>query len=144
LFKTLNKIELFYSNKFPLVSEKVKAVVQWENQSEASSPENWKLGIRVVLNHFKIVKQVTWHAKGDYFTSVMPDGQNRAVLIHQLSKRRSHLPIGRPKGQVQCVLFHPIRPFLFVAVSYSNLSFTLSIWSLKEFRIFIILDTKKR
>ncbi|XP_031785359.1 ribosome biogenesis protein BOP1 homolog [Nasonia vitripennis] len=98
-----------------IVPERVKAAVQWEQQTEVDNPDNWKQGIRVVINHFKTVKQVTWHGKGDYFATVMPDGQNRAVLIHQLSKRRSHIPIGRPKGQVQCALFHPIRPFLFVA-----------------------------
>lgn len=63
------------------------------------------------------MKQVTWHGKGDYFAAVMPDGQNRSVLINQLSKRRSQLPFTRSKGLIQCVLFHPIRPYLFVAVS---------------------------
>ncbi|KAJ8670300.1 hypothetical protein QAD02_001559 [Eretmocerus hayati] len=98
-----------------IVPERVKSVVQWEQQTEVDNPENWKMGIRVVLSHFKTVKQVTWHGKGDYFATVMPEAQNRAVLIHQLSKRRSHIPIGRPKGQVQCALFHPVRPFFFVA-----------------------------
>merc|ERR1712059_96882 len=60
------------------------------------------------------VKQVTWHAKGDYFATVMPDGANRSVLIHQLSKWRSQVPFSKSKGQVQCVLFHPVRPHLFV------------------------------
>lgn len=95
-----------------IIPERVQSAVKWEQADE----ENLKNGIRIILNHFKIVKQVTWHAKGDYFASVMPDGQNRSVLIHQLSKRRSQLPFTKPKGLVQCVLFHPIRPFFFVAV----------------------------
>ncbi|XP_046752546.1 ribosome biogenesis protein BOP1 homolog [Diprion similis] len=94
-----------------IVNERVRAAVQWE-QAEG---ENWRNGIRVILNHFKVVKQVTWHARGDYLATVMPDGQNRSVLINQLSKRRSQLPFSKSKGLVQCVLFHPIRPFLFVA-----------------------------
>ncbi|XP_017879423.1 ribosome biogenesis protein BOP1 homolog [Ceratina calcarata] len=94
-----------------LVSERVKTAVQWE-QAEGENRSN---GIRVILNHFKTVKQVTWHGKGDYFATVMPDGQNRSVLINQLSKRRSQLPFTRSKGLIQCVLFHPIRPYLFVA-----------------------------
>ncbi|XP_006609484.1 ribosome biogenesis protein BOP1 homolog [Apis dorsata] len=94
-----------------IVSERVKTAVQWE-QAEG---EYWTDGIRIILNHFKIVKQVTWHGKGDYFAAVMPDGQNRSVLINQLSKRRSQLPFTRSKGLIQCVLFHPIRPYLFVA-----------------------------
>ena len=58
---------------------------------------------------------MTWHARGDYFATVMPEGANRSVMIHQLSKWRSQVPFSKSKGQVQCVLFHPIRPMLFVA-----------------------------
>ncbi|CAL7948898.1 unnamed protein product [Xylocopa violacea] len=94
-----------------IVNERVKTAVQWEH----AEGEHWINGIRVILNHFKTVKQVTWHGKGDYFATVMPDGQNRSVLINQLSKRRSQLPFTRSKGLIQCVLFHPIRPYLFVA-----------------------------
>ncbi|XP_053989098.1 ribosome biogenesis protein BOP1 homolog [Hylaeus volcanicus] len=94
-----------------IVSDRVKTAVQWE-QAEG---DHWSQGIRIILNHFKQVKQVTWHGKGDYFATVMPDGQNRSVLINQLSKRRSQLPFTRSKGLIQCVLFHPIRPYLFVA-----------------------------
>ena len=35
-------------------------------------------------------------------------------MIHQLSKWRSMVPFSKPKGIVQSVLFHPIRPMLFV------------------------------
>ncbi|KAG7203143.1 hypothetical protein KM043_010263 [Ampulex compressa] len=94
-----------------MVNERVKSAVQWEQADD----EHWPKGIRVILNHFKTVKQVTWHGKGDYFATVMPDGQNRSVLINQLSKRKSQLPFSRSKGLIQCVLFHPIRPYLFVA-----------------------------
>lgn len=58
---------------------------------------------------------MTWHGRGDYLAAVMPEGQNRSVLIHQLSRRRSQVPFAKSKGLVQAVLFHPIRPFLFVA-----------------------------
>ena len=60
---------------------------------------------------------MTWHVKGDYFASTMPKGNTKSVLIHQLSKQRSQNPFTKSKGLVQCVQFHPIRPFLFVAVS---------------------------
>lgn len=60
---------------------------------------------------------MSWHGRGDYCATVMPDGANRSVLIHQMSIRRSQLPFAKSKGLVQSVLFHPIRPFLFVAVS---------------------------
>ena len=68
----------------------------------------------VIIHHFKSIKQVTWHPRGDYFATVMPDGLNRSVMIHQLSKWRSMVPFSKPKGIVQSVLFHPIRPMLFV------------------------------
>lgn len=50
----------------------------------------------------------------------MTDGGNRSVVIHQVSTRRSQIPFAKPKGLVQCILFHPIRPYLFVAVSITK------------------------
>uniref|UniRef100_A0A8D9AVX1 Ribosome biogenesis protein BOP1 homolog n=1 Tax=Cacopsylla melanoneura TaxID=428564 RepID=A0A8D9AVX1_9HEMI len=95
-----------------VLPEKVKAVVNWE----VPEPELWDAdGLRIVLNHFKELRQVTWHGRGDYFASVMPEGANRSVLIHQLSTRKSQIPFGKAKGLIQCVLFHPVRPLFFVA-----------------------------
>lgn len=37
-----------------IVSDKVQAVVQWDD----ATPEEWENGIRIVLNHFKEIKQV--------------------------------------------------------------------------------------
>lgn len=94
-----------------ILNERVKTTVQWTIPNE----NLYEIGYRITLNHFKEVTQVTWHGKGDYFASVMPDGQNRSVLISQISRRRSQLPFTKAKGLVQCVLFHPTKPFLFVA-----------------------------
>lgn len=85
--------------------------VQWI----AAEGDAYNNGIRIIVKHNKSVKQVTWHGKGDYFASVMPDSGNMQVHIHQLSKRRSQNPFRKCKGMVQCVLFHPLRPFFFVA-----------------------------
>jgi len=90
---------------------RVRAVITWNTPEKAQ----WDKGSRLILSHFKQVKQVTWHAKGDYFATVMPEGDHRSVLIHHLSQRKSQLPFSKSKGLVQCVLFHPIRPYLFVA-----------------------------
>ena len=57
---------------------------------------------------------------GDYFGTVVPDGGHSSVLIHQLSKRRSQTPFKKSKGLIQCIAFHPTRPYFFVAVSNSN------------------------
>ncbi|KAM9302607.1 ribosome biogenesis protein BOP1 [Morus bassanus] len=85
--------------------------VQWV----VATMEEHSKGIRLVVQHSKALKQVTWHGKGDYFASVVSDNSNMQVLIHQTSKRWSQNPFRKSKGLVQCVLFHPIRPYFFVA-----------------------------
>lgn len=96
-----------------ITSERIKAIITWS--TVVPDTDEYNIGFRIILTHFRQVTQVTWHGRGDYFATVMPDGQNRSVLISQLSRRRSQLPFAKSKGQVQCVLFHPIRPVLFVA-----------------------------
>lgn len=92
-------------------NERVTNVVSWSTPSL----EEYDQGVRIVLHHFKDVKQVTWHGRGDYFATVMPEGANRSVLIHQLSKRKSQIPFSKSKGLIQAVLFHPVKPCIFVA-----------------------------
>lgn len=94
-------------------SERIKTAVQWSTADSAGQEK----GVRVVITHFKPIRQVTWHGRGDYIATVMPEGANRSALIHQLSKRRSQIPFAKSKGLIQCVLFHPVKPCLFVAVS---------------------------
>ncbi|MCO5574128.1 hypothetical protein L7F22_027907 [Adiantum nelumboides] len=67
------------------------------------------------IKHSQEVVSVAWHHKGDYFTSVAPDANTRAVLVHQLSKQQTQNPFRKLQGRVVSVLFHPTRPFLFVA-----------------------------
>ncbi|KAH1018681.1 ribosome biogenesis protein BOP1 homolog [Dendroctonus ponderosae] len=98
-------------NSDVVISERVKKAVQWCEPEQSL----YDRGVRIQLKHFKMVTQVTWHGKGDYFGSLMPDGLNRSVLISQISKRKSQLPLTKSKGLVQCILFHPTKPFLFVA-----------------------------
>ncbi|XP_037330852.2 ribosome biogenesis protein bop1 [Pungitius pungitius] len=97
---------------------------QWEAEStEEAGPVKWihlegeelSQGIRLKIQHPKAVHQVTWHAKGDYLASVMPDHSSHLqVFIHQVSRRRSQNPFRKSKGLVQCVSFHPVRPYFFV------------------------------
>ncbi|KAG5671775.1 hypothetical protein PVAND_001952 [Polypedilum vanderplanki] len=93
-------------------NERIKTAVQWSAEIDK---DEYKDGVRIVINHFQEIAQVTWHAKGDYFATVMPNGLSRSVLVHQLSKRRSQTSFSKSHGMVQCVLFHPIKPCLFVA-----------------------------
>ncbi|KAM7373765.1 hypothetical protein PAMP_008592 [Pampus punctatissimus] len=91
-------------------------LVTW---SEAEG-EELNQEIRLRIHHPKAVHQLKWHAKGDYLASVMPDHSSHLqVLIHQVSKRRSQNPFRKNKGLVQCVSFHPIRPYFFVATQRS-------------------------
>ncbi|XP_017148323.1 ribosome biogenesis protein BOP1 homolog [Drosophila miranda] len=96
-------------------NERIKTAVQWAN-AEAADQEK---GVRVIITHFKPIRQVTWHGRGDYLATVMPEGANRSALIHQLSKRRSQIPFSKSKGLIQCVLFHPVKPCFFVATQHN-------------------------
>ncbi|XP_011207973.2 ribosome biogenesis protein BOP1 homolog [Bactrocera dorsalis] len=96
-------------------SERIKTAVQWS----VAEKEEQEKGVRLVITHFKPIQQVTWHGRGDYVATVMPEGANRSALIHQLSKRRSQIPFSKSKGLIQCVLFHPIKPCFFVATQHN-------------------------
>uniref|UniRef100_A0A803WGJ9 BOP1 ribosomal biosis factor n=1 Tax=Ficedula albicollis TaxID=59894 RepID=A0A803WGJ9_FICAL len=61
------------------------------------------------------VTQVTWHGKGDYWASVVRNPGSRQVLIHQSSRRWSQDPFRKSPGMIQCVQFHPLRPYFLVA-----------------------------
>jgi ribosome biogenesis protein ERB1 len=82
-----------------------------QDVSEGESEQHMLL--RVV--HNKPVVQVTWHYKGDYFATLAPAANTKAVLIHQLSKLQSQNPFTKSKADAQKILFHPSKPFLFVA-----------------------------
>ncbi|XP_041823120.1 ribosome biogenesis protein bop1 isoform X2 [Melanotaenia boesemani] len=109
-------------------SERLLTSQQEEGPSEGSEPVVWSevegeelnKGVRIKIQHPKAVHQVTWHAKGDYLASVMPDHSSHLqVFIHQVSRRRSQNPFRKNKGLVQSVSFHPIRPYFFVATQRS-------------------------
>ncbi|GAQ87594.1 WD40 repeat nucleolar protein Bop1 [Klebsormidium nitens] len=82
------------------------AVVRWQKSERAE-------GLEVVHKHD--VAHVSWHHKGDYFASTSPDAVSTAVLVHQLGKQQTQNPFRKNHGRVQRVLFHPTRPFFFVA-----------------------------
>ncbi|KAI8431886.1 hypothetical protein MSG28_004444 [Choristoneura fumiferana] len=94
-----------------VMDERTTTAVQWEKVK----PDEWALGVRVAVTHFKPVIHITWHGRGDYIAVTLQDGASRAVIVHQLSRRRSQLPFSKAKGLVQCALFHPVTPRLFVA-----------------------------
>ena len=97
-----------------------KGVFEWKLiPKEEGRNLDWKDGKRVVISHNKPVTQIAWHSRGDYFAAVMPTGANRSVIIHQLSKKRSQIPFSKANGIIQCVLFHPSRPYFIVGTQKS-------------------------
>ncbi|CAO2188673.1 unnamed protein product [Urochloa humidicola] len=69
----------------------------------------------ITLIHHKAVSSVDWHCKGDYFTTVVPSGDTRAVLLHQLTKKHSHHPFRKLPGLPVAATFHPSQKMFFVA-----------------------------
>lgn len=90
--------------------QRVTTAVQWRT----ASADEWAKGYRIIVEHFRYVKQIVWHKQGDYFATVIPEGDHRSVLMHQLSRWRSQVPFNKCKGRVQTVAFHPKLPFLYV------------------------------
>ncbi|KAJ4717395.1 Ribosome biogenesis protein BOP1-like [Melia azedarach] len=70
-------------------------------------------GIR--LRHFKNVSSVEWHRRGDYLSTVMPAGESRAIIMHQLSKKLSHRIPFKLHGLPVSSVFHPTRSVFFIS-----------------------------
>jgi len=89
------------------------ASIKWIKLDEED--KQWEQGVRLIVKHKFEITQITWHNRGDYFAVVMPTGKSKSVAIHHLSKRQSQEPFKKPKGIVQKVLFHPLKPYFFMA-----------------------------
>ncbi|KAA8536573.1 hypothetical protein F0562_029051 [Nyssa sinensis] len=89
-----------------------------EDSGNSTSAVTWaqddkNKGIR--LKHFKSVSSVEWHRKGDYFSTVMPSGESRAILIHQLSKKLTQRTPFKLHGLPVSSAFHPTRSIFFAS-----------------------------
>ena len=115
---------------------RVAQAIKWTNKKKEM--KDYPAGTLIAIEHFKAVSKVTWHAKGDYFASLCPEGDNKSVFIHQLSKWRTQLPFNKAKGLVQTILFHPIRPFLFVATQRNVRVYDL----VKQVSVFFIRESE--
>lgn len=92
--------------------------LEWQKPSE----DEIKDGIRLKLVSGQKVseaKYLTWHSKGDYIATIFSENQSTPILIHQISKRQTQAPFKKTKGDVQCVKFHPSKPFFFLATQKS-------------------------
>lgn len=61
------------------------------------------------------IKQITWHAKGDYFAAITLDSTRNAISFYQLSKKQSQNPFTRIPGTVRSIIFHPQKPEFYMA-----------------------------
>ena len=102
---------------------------KWVKPSEAER----KRGIASIIQVKGTPRQVVWHNKGDYFSTVTSSvegtsSSSTSVLIHQLSKQRSQAPFAKAsKGSaIQKVLFHPLQPHFFVATQRTIRIYNLS------------------
>jgi ribosome biogenesis protein ERB1 len=99
-------------------SEKASKAVKWVTVSEKERPVSSFAStsgpVSALLTKSDMAK-LRWHGKGDYFVTISPKAGAPSVLIHQLSKGNSQQPFSKAKGEVQAAIFHPNKPFLFVA-----------------------------
>ncbi|KAK3279018.1 Ribosome biogenesis protein 1 [Cymbomonas tetramitiformis] len=89
------------------------ALAVWSSWEGEGAGALSKGGLQLQQKH--VVRQLAWHHRGDYFTSVAPMGGPFAVLVHQLSKQATQNPFRKNKGRVLRAIFHPSKPFFFVA-----------------------------
>ncbi|CCM02832.1 uncharacterized protein FIBRA_04944 [Fibroporia radiculosa] len=91
------------------------SLVKWVSQTAAASSVDSPILTLNLPPSSGVTKQITWHRKGDYLSSVSGSESQGAVWIHQLSRRHSQAPFRKVKGSIQLVLFHPTKPHFFVA-----------------------------
>lgn len=105
---------------------KRKTVCSWHTISAPSSSSSSsvpaqdlrhgaRVGPRAYLQFAHDVTSTTWHSKGDYLATLCPGDNSKSLAVHQVSKAKSQTPFNKNPGLVQAVLFHPTRPFVFVA-----------------------------
>ena len=73
-----------------------------------------KQGVRFVVTTPKPIDALTWHSKGNYFSTVSNTGVTDSVAVLSLLRRTAQNPIAKGRD-VQKVAFHPSKPIFFVA-----------------------------
>ncbi|CAL1702299.1 unnamed protein product [Somion occarium] len=89
--------------------------VKWTSVSAASSSSEKPILTIDLPPSSGLPKQIAWHRKGDYLSTISSGEGQGGVWIHQISRRHSQAPFKKVKGAVQLVLFHPTKPHFFVA-----------------------------
>ncbi len=82
-------------------------------------------GVLIKITVRSTVKVISWHRRGDFFSTVSPTAQKSAVAIHTLTKHLTQIPFRRLPGLPQYAQFHPSRPLFFVATQRTIRSYDL-------------------
>lgn len=97
----------------------IKTLPSSDDSDKAASVATWLQddkhgGIR--LRHFKTVSSVEWHRKGDYLSAVLPAGESRAIVVHQISKKLTQIYATKLRGGLPVSsVFHPTHSRLLIA-----------------------------
>ncbi|CAL0320749.1 unnamed protein product [Lupinus luteus] len=128
--------------------KKIKELLQVDPSTATDESENKAISVSwlqddkhagIRLRHFKTVTSVEWHRKGDYFSTVMPAGESRAVLIHQLSKKLTQKLPFKLHGLAVRSTFHPSHSIFFVCTKKS-----VRVYDLLKAKLIKKLDTGLR
>ena len=100
-------------------------VVEWQF-FDKSTDEYMVEGRRIQMSFKTDVSQVIFHKKGDYLATLTPRADNKdQVFIHSLKKGKSQRPFMKSKSDIQRVLFHHLKPILFIATKQTVWVFNL-------------------
>jgi len=102
--------------------------------SRPSTAFQEKSNVLLTLTLRTAAKTLTWHRRGDYFTTVSPSSSSTstAIAIHTLSKHLTQHPFRRLKGLAQTACFHPSKPLFFVATRQSVRIYDLQTQTLEK------------
>ncbi|RDW75054.1 ribosome biogenesis protein ERB1 [Coleophoma cylindrospora] len=101
--------------------QRKEPVAKWTRPGSRLQDE----GVLIKITVRTTVKVISWHRRGDFFSTVSPTAQKSAVAIHTLSKHLTQIPFRRLPGIAQTVQFHPSRPLFFVATQRTIRSYDL-------------------
>ena len=79
-------------------------------------------GTRLTIKLAANITGISWHRKGDYFTTLQANAAALAqrIAMHQLSKRVTQLPFKKLGGVPRSAAFHPTSPRFVIATERSR------------------------
>ncbi|EGD79514.1 hypothetical protein PTSG_10085 [Salpingoeca rosetta] len=92
-------------------NKNARITVRWYNGGNGVADDT----IVYTIMHRLDVTKLTWHHRGNYLASVMPEGTHDCVAIHSMGKQATQYPFRKKNNDIQDVQFHPKLPVFFVA-----------------------------